>query len=402
MASLVNRMPPDEGVPAAGKVVDIVRGRWTHDPGHFAQMRRDGRPTLPVSADRCNIVGITVGVARVGEMLAGPDERHSAQGAEDVSATSDWGSLRSFDEFALACCGRPHLKLKTDPESFSLVQRLGQMGPVTVSEFVVGSDTWMDNGAECGAYRVLVLQTGRTERVRSGLTFNAGPGTATVYAPRGLGAARWAAGTKMTCFRIDACTAHDALSDALGHSVTAHIDLNPVLPMRAEPTRSWIDMLLLFKEQFFRPDGLLNHPMVGLPFAESLVRGFWLAVEHGHRDALAGTARLVAPRAIRTAIEIIQEEAHAPLTLTAISARCNVSVRSLQQGFQRYLGTSPMSYLREVRLRRAHQALLHSDPSTTTVASVAYHWGFSNLGRFAAAHAARYGEPPAQTLRRSA
>lgn len=335
-------------------------------------------------------------------MLAGQDQGHRAQGAEGVSAPSDWGTLKSFDEFALACCGRPHLKLKTEPETFSLVQRLGQMGPVTVSEFVVGSDTWMDNGAECEAYRVLVLEAGRTERVHSGLTFSAGPGSAIVYAPHGLGAARWAAGTKMTCFRIDACTAHDALSDALGRSATAHIDLNPVLPMRAEPTRSWIDMLLLFKEQFFRPDGLLNQPMVGLPFAESLVRGFWLAVEHAYRDALTGEARLVAPRAIREAIEIIQEEAHSPLTLAAIATRCNVSVRTLQQGFQRHLNTSPMSYLREVRLRRAHQALLDSDPSTATVASVAYRWGFSNLGRFAAVHAARYGEPPAKTLRRSA
>jgi transcriptional regulator GlxA family with amidase domain len=53
-------------------------------------------------------------------------------------------------------------------------------------------------------------------------------------------------------------------------------------------------------------------------------------------------------------------------------------------------------------LRRAHQTLLESDPSTVTVASVAYDWGFTNLGRFAAAHAARYREPPVQTLRRSA
>jgi AraC-like DNA-binding protein len=61
-----------------------------------------------------------------------------------------------------------------------------------------------------------------------------------------------------------------------------------------------------------------------------------------------------------------------------------------------------MAYLRDVRLSRAHQTLLESDPSTVTVASVAYRWGFTNLGRFAAAHAARYGESPLKTLRRRA
>jgi transcriptional regulator GlxA family with amidase domain len=46
--------------------------------------------------------------------------------------------------------------------------------------------------------------------------------------------------------------------------------------------------------------------------------------------------------------------------------------------------------------------LLESDPSRITVASVACRWGFTNLGRFAAAHTARYQESPSETLRRSA
>jgi transcriptional regulator GlxA family with amidase domain len=132
------------------------------------------------------------------------------------------------------------------------------------------------------------------------------------------------------------------------------------------------------------------------------VRGFLFATEHSHQVALDGDEQLVAPRAIRTAVEIIEEEAHLPLTLSVIASRSHVSIRTLQQGFQRHVGTSPMAYLREVRPRRAHQTLLESDPSTVTVASVAYRWGFGNLGMFAAAHAARYREPPVKTLRRSA
>jgi AraC-like DNA-binding protein len=60
-----------------------------------------------------------------------------------------------------------------------------------------------------------------------------------------------------------------------------------------------------------------------------------------------------------------------------------------------------MAYLREVRLRCEHQTLLESDPSSVTVSSVAYRWGFTNLGQFAAARAARYGETPREALRRS-
>ena len=161
-------------------------------------------------------------------------------------------------------------------------------------------------------------------------------------------------------------------------------------------------MLSLFADQLFRVDSVLNQPMVGLPFVDSLVCGLLLAADHPYRSVVTGETQMVSPGAIRTAVEIIEEEAHLPLTVSSIAARCHVSVRSLQQDFRRYMDTSPMAYLREVRLRRAHQSLLETDPSVTSVASVAYHWGFTNLGRFAAAHTARYDEPPAATLRSKA
>jgi AraC-like DNA-binding protein len=211
---------------------------------------------------------------------------------------------------------------------------------------------------------------------------------------------QWAAGSKIISFKIHRCAVEDALSDALGRQVTSEVAFTPVMPMMAAPTRSWINMLLLFKEQLFLPNSLLNQPLAGLPFADSLVRGFLLAADHSHRHALTRDKQLAAPRAVRIAVEMIECEEHLPMTVSSIAARCNVSVRSLQHGFQRYMGVSPTTYLREVRLRRAHQSLLDSDPSVTSVASVAHQWGFTNLGRFAAAHTARYDELPAATLRR--
>ena len=314
----------------------------------------------------------------------------------------EWARAERFDDFALMCCRKPHLSLLSDPDQFSVTQRAGRMGPVLLSEILVGSDLSMACGDMCDAYRVLVLVTGHTECVHRGVSVSAGPGSAAVYAPEGLSAARWEAGSRIVCFKIDRRTVNDALSDALGRQVMSRVDFTPIMPITAAPTRSWINMLLLFKEQLFRPDSLINQPLVGLPFVDSLVRGFLLAAHHSHRYALTTGERLAAPRTFRKAVEIIEGEAHLPLTVSSIAARCGVSVRSLQQDFRRHMGASPMAYLREVRLRRAHQSLLESDPSTTSVASVAYHWGFTNLGRFAAAHTARYDEPPAATLRSKA
>jgi len=316
--------------------------------------------------------------------------------------THTWTPAGEFDDFARVCCGQPHLRLLADPDSFSLTQRVGRLGQVTLSEIVVGSDLPMDGGEVCGSYRIILVQSGRTEFVHRGSSVTSGPGSAAVFAPEGLGTGQWDAGSRLICFKIDRSAVDDALRDALGRQVTSQPDFVPIMRTDAAPARSWINMLVQCKEQFFRPDSLVHQPLVGSPFVDSLVRGFLLAAEHPHRDALAGDEHRVTPRAIRSAVEIMEAEAHLPLTLSMIAIRSHISVRSLQQGFQRHLGTSPMAYLREVRLRRAHQTLLECDPSIVTVAAVAHAWGFTNLGRFAAAHTARYREPPVKTLRRSA
>nr|WP_281173749.1 helix-turn-helix transcriptional regulator [Mycobacterium genavense] len=279
---------------------------------------------------------------------------------------------------------------------------VGRLGPATVAETAVESHMSVDAGELCGAYRIVVMRTGYAEGLYRGLSYAAGPDAATVYPPHGRASGKWSAGSRFISFKIERSAADDALSDALDWQVMSQPDFSPVMRTDSAPTRSWINMMALFKEQVFRPDSVLNQPLVGLPFVDSLVRGFLLAADHPHREALAKDVRLFAPRAIRSAIEIIEEEAHLPLTLASIATRTHISVRTLQQGFQRHLDTSPMAYLREVRLRRAHQALLRSDPSQVTVASVVYRWGFTNLGRFAAAHSARYRETPTETLRRKA
>jgi AraC-like DNA-binding protein len=314
-----------------------------------------------------------------------------------------WTPVQEFDEFVELCgCDRPHLNLLTDPELFSTTQRGGRMGPVTLQDVVLDADTSIDCGDVCSTYRVFLVRSGRAAGKHKGLPAGGGAGTAAVHAPEGLAGLQWDAGTEILLFKMARHAVEDALGDALGRQLASQPDFAPLMATNTAAARNWINMLVLFAEQFFHPDGLLNQPLVGMPFVDTLVRGFLFAAEHSHRDALMGRDRSVTPRAIRTAVDVIEAEAQLPLTLSSIAARSQLSVRSLQQGFKRHLGMSPMSYLREVRLRRAHQTLLTSDPSIVTVASVAYDWGFTNLGRFAAAHAARYSEPPAKTLRRTA
>ncbi|MFF8264713.1 AraC family transcriptional regulator [Streptomyces virginiae] len=103
---------------------------------------------------------------------------------------------------------------------------------------------------------------------------------------------------------------------------------------------------------------------------------------------------------LRRAVAFIEANAHRDITLTDIAASIPVTPRAVQYAFTRHAGTTPLGYLRRVRLTRAHSELLSADPAgATTVAGVAGRWGFAHQGRFAAAYRQEYGVPPSVTLR---
>ncbi len=106
------------------------------------------------------------------------------------------------------------------------------------------------------------------------------------------------------------------------------------------------------------------------------------------------------PASMRFAQEWMVANAHRPITSTDVSRATGINARSLQATFRRHAGTSPMVFLRQVRLHRVRAQLVASDPADTTVAAIAGSWGFSHLGRFAGYYADTFGELPSDTLRR--
>ncbi len=105
------------------------------------------------------------------------------------------------------------------------------------------------------------------------------------------------------------------------------------------------------------------------------------------------------PALLRRAIAFIHENAQADISLHDIAASVNVSPRSVQYSFRRYLSTTPLEYLRRVRLNRAHRELQAADPSVDTVMAIAERWGFSHAGRFSSLYKRTFGTPPSKTLR---
>lgn len=127
-----------------------------------------------------------------------------------------------------------------------------------------------------------------------------------------------------------------------------------------------------------------------------------LLQRHGHNyvEALNREVPDAAPRFVRLAEEYMEAHCEDPITIEELAAVTGVGVRTLQKGFRRHRGITPLQLLRYLRLDRVRNALRHADPREDTVSRIAMDHGFSQLGRFAAEYRRRFGESPSETFRR--
>ena len=124
--------------------------------------------------------------------------------------------------------------------------------------------------------------------------------------------------------------------------MTAQINLRA---HHADPRRSgraWAQMAVMLYEQIARPDSILRQPLVVRPSSTPSCTACSSLADHPYRSAIVrNPVRSVRSRLVETAVDIIEADAHMPLTVTAIAARSRGSVRALQQAFRCELDTTP-------------------------------------------------------------
>lgn len=104
--------------------------------------------------------------------------------------------------------------------------------------------------------------------------------------------------------------------------------------------------------------------------------------------------------ALRRAVQYVDDHAEEPVTVVEIAEAARLSPRGLYAAFQRDLGTTPMAYLRDVRLNAVRDELRALAPDAGDVDAVALRWGFAHTRRFRERYASRFGETPGDTLAR--
>jgi len=96
------------------------------------------------------------------------------------------------------------------------------------------------------------------------------------------------------------------------------------------------------------------------------------------------------PRVAR-AITFMERNLDSALAVEAIAAEVGITQRALERLFERWLNTSPASYYRNLRLRRARALLQQTDLPAIEIALMT---GFADAAHFSRAYKNTFGHPP--------
>ncbi|WP_404402034.1 AraC family transcriptional regulator [Pelagibacterium halotolerans] len=183
-----------------------------------------------------------------------------------------------------------------------------------------------------------------------------------------------------------------------GYAPCGPIEFEPTLNLVSAPGRTLVSVTNALATGL--ENGLLlDAPIAIKSLSQALLRLLIQAGPHQFFESLQRSPSPAAPRHVKRAIDFMHANIAEPLTSAQIAEDAGVSVRALEVGFRTFKDTTPMAYLRSIRLDAARDELAMPDNSSS-IAEIAYRWGFTHLGRFSAVYREAYGELPSETAAR--
>lgn len=191
----------------------------------------------------------------------------------------------------------------------------------------------------------------------------------------------------------------DFVSTWTGEANTKPIRFHPRFDPEDPRTASVLSLLKATVREIDRPNSVLQSPAAVASMEQTLLTFMLFGLDHSLSDALRTSTPKAGEEQVKKVEEYIAAHAHETIKLETLVRVTGHSASSLHRAFRRYRGCSPMSHLRETRIRLARRHLLLAQPSDS-VASIAIRCGFAHLGRFASLYKQRFGESPSDTLNR--
>jgi AraC-like DNA-binding protein len=276
--------------------------------------------------------------------------------------------------------------------------RQAKLGPVVVNLMEYGAGIMVDAPPFTDFYLLQFTLNGWCQIWQNKIDTVLPAGSVTIVNPFPGFKKAWMPGTRQLFLRIDKRLVQREFQAWTGVDEVGEIEfqLSPINDMAKVGTLTRYVRMLCDDLRDEKSD--LAHPLVCDRIASGLISILLTSIPHNQTRLVEAVTRPAAPFFVRRVEQFIEEHARDAIRLADLTGVAGVSTRALHMGFRHFRNTTPMAYLRSIRLELARTELAQIGRQGGSVAAVATLLGFANLGRFARDYQARFGELPSETL----
>lgn len=191
-----------------------------------------------------------------------------------------------------------------------------------------------------------------------------------------------------------------ALEQALDARLRSPLEFRSEIDWSRGLAASFKRQLAFVMQEFRRPDGVVSNAVALASMTDFLIGLALRAAPNNYSDQLSLGPATVVPAYVRRAEDFMRVHCGEPIRLNDVAAAAGCSVRTLGAVFPRFRGQTPLAALHACRLEQVHAELSRST-ADTPIKTIAHSYGFTNASRFTAAFLRRFGETPADVVRRT-
>ena len=275
------------------------------------------------------------------------------------------------------------------------------LGALSLNYLRYGADVAIHPGALENFYLVQIPLSGQAQIEYGQQHTLSDAGTAVILSPHRPVRMRWQGDCAQVLLHIPRTLMEQYAAQVFGDQPSA-LDYQLALAQHNAASASWCQMLLdLVRNIDQHGSAWLQQPGAANAMQDWLLRSLLNVQPHNlSTDSPSPSTNSALPRHVQRAQEFIHAQAEQTITIADIAQAACVSVRALEEGFRRHLGSTPSVYLRQLRLDQVHQCLSQGATPVHSVLEVAHQYGFFHLGRFSAYYKQRFGQTPSATLAR--
>jgi len=309
----------------------------------------------------------------------------------------DTTKIGSMKEALGLMCSRPSIEIDRRPEQVHASINSCQLQHIALSYSKFAGVRL--NFAETRWFTQVVPVAGRGEFVLARTPVTTCPGCGVAISPGLNFRMNFDAGQKQLSMRIDPGALARLLTAINGSPAVKPLKMEPLQDFASPRARVLRDLILLVVDQLGRADEKLPD-LVLAELEQGLMVAYLFGNRHNYSRLVEREPCAIASRQVRRVEEYIEANWDQPITMEDIAAVAGTSARSVFRTFRHSRGCSPMTFVKQTRLKHSQRLLQFAD-STTTVKDVAFTCGFSDVGRFSRDYYLTFGELPSATLLRA-